>query len=66
MPWAAAWNMHSPATGRCAVSISTPAALAAVGGSYVATSANGNGDRHTGSAKLDIHQARAALNFKFN
>jgi outer membrane immunogenic protein len=37
-----------------------------VGGSYVATSANGNGDRHTGSAKLSIHQARAALNFKFN
>jgi outer membrane immunogenic protein len=40
--------------------------FSSVGGSYVATSANGNGDRHTGSAKLSIHQARAALNFKFN
>jgi len=38
----------------------------AVGGSYVATSINGNGDLHSGSAKLSIQQARAALNFKLN
>jgi outer membrane immunogenic protein len=37
-----------------------------VGGSYVATSINGNGDLHTASAKLSIQQARAALNFRFN
>lgn len=37
-----------------------------VGGSYIPRANNGNGDLHTGSAKLSIHQARAALNFKFN
>lgn len=37
-----------------------------VGGSFVATATNGNGDLHTGSAKLSIHQARAGLNFRFN
>jgi outer membrane immunogenic protein len=37
-----------------------------VGGSYVATSLNDNGDLHTASAKLSIQQGRAALNFKFN
>jgi outer membrane immunogenic protein len=37
-----------------------------VGGSYVATSANTNGDLHTASAKLSVHQARAGLNYRFN
>lgn len=40
--------------------------FAAVGGSYVARSANGHGDLHTASAKLSIHQARAGLNYRFN
>jgi outer membrane immunogenic protein len=38
----------------------------AVGGSYVATSVNGNGDLHSGSARLSIQQARLGLNYKFN
>jgi outer membrane immunogenic protein len=37
-----------------------------VGGSYGATSVNGNGDLHSGSASLSIQEARVGLNYKFN